>query len=216
MEMLVRRFTHKIALSLGHDEEQEAVVAYGLLAMLHTAINILLVFLLGLLLGVPGEALVVCLSASLLRKFSGGVHAVAAELCTSIGIVYCAGTAFLVRNVLLSFYHPAVMAVAVAVVYCFAFLAVYYKAPVDSPNKPIKSEQKIRRMRRGSYATLTVYLLFSIMFWFLGGSRAWAGSYGISLLFGVAWQAFTLTSFGFAFIGKLNSLYISVRKEAAK
>ncbi len=68
MEKLARKLANNIALSLGYDDEKEAVVAYGLIAIIQVSIIILLVLLLGLLAGAPIEAMIICLSASILRK----------------------------------------------------------------------------------------------------------------------------------------------------
>lgn len=213
MEKLSRSLANKIASSLGYDSEKEAVMAYGLFAIVQIILTIVLVFLFGLLIGAPAEALITCLSASILRRSSGGVHAAHPNLCTSIGIVYCTLTAFISRKLLLNIYSPMMMAAAIIVIFGLSFLIIYKKAPVDSPNKPIKTEKKIRRMRKGSFITIAVYLCLSVLMFILGYRSDIMNSYGISLLFGVAWQSFTLTHAGFVTIDKLNNLYF-LRKEA--
>ncbi|MCE5343707.1 MAG: accessory gene regulator B family protein, partial [Eubacteriales bacterium] len=67
MENLVRRLASRIALSLGYDAEKEAVVAYGLLAIVQVAITVILALLFGFLVGAPVEAMIVCFSVSILR-----------------------------------------------------------------------------------------------------------------------------------------------------
>ena len=89
-------------------------------------------------------------------------------------------------------------------------------APVDSPNKPITSEKKIRRMRRGSFATTFVYLALQLIFYFAAGSNRSFLSYGISLLLGLSWQVLTLTPVGAILLNKLNDLPKYLRKEVSK
>lgn len=216
MEKLARKLANKIAVSLEYDKEKEAVVAYGLIAMIQVAVTVLLVLLLAILIGAPIEAMIICFSVSILRKYSGGVHAESAELCTFISILYCTGAAYLSKKLLLGIYSPIPMLAAVIAIYGLSYLIVYKYAPVDSPNKPIHTDKKRKRMRRGSFIILSVYLSLSIVFFVLGYEFKMLNSFGISLLFGVSWQVFTLTPLGSNLLGRLNIFFISLRKEAQK
>ncbi|NLV57667.1 MAG: accessory gene regulator B family protein [Clostridiales bacterium] len=203
MEKILRGLAHKISLSLGYDSEKEAVIAYGLFAMMQIGITIVLAFLFGLIVGAPVEAMIVCFSVSIFRKYSGGAHAHDAMFCTVISVVYCTFAAWLSKQ-LIPIYHPYAMFIAIALVYGLVFWITYRYAPVDSPNKPIKSEQKIKRMRKGSFIILSTYMALQLFFY--GASSHWPAflSYGISLLLGIGWQAFTLTPLGAILLGKRN------------
>jgi len=214
MEKWIRRFVRRMAVKMEFDAEREAVVAYGLIALVQITITLALVLAWGFLVEAPVEALIICLSVSLLRRFSGGAHAHDADFCTLLTTLYCTLTAVLSRA-LIHFYHPYAMVTAVLVLYAAAFLTVYRYAPVDSPNKPIKSETKIRRMRKASFVTLAVYGFASVLFYILGFPYYWFRAYGISLLFGVGWQAFTLTPLGAILLDKLNVLPKYARKEVS-
>lgn len=212
MEKWVRRRVRRMAETMKFDPEKEAVVAYGLIAIVQIAVTLLLVLALGFLVGAPVEALIICLSVSLLRRYSGGAHAHDADFCTLLTTVYCTLTAAL-SKALGQAYDPWAMAAATAAVYVAAFLIVIRYAPVDSPNKPIHTEQKRQRMRRGSLITLALYGAASVLFFLFGFRLAWVHSYGISLLLGVGWQAFTLTPLGSVLLNWLNELPKFVRKE---
>ena len=216
MEKLAAKIADHIARALEYDDEKRAVIAYGLAAMIQISVTILLVFLFALLSGVPVEAMIICLSVSVFRKYSGGAHAAAITLCTVYSVLYCVLTALAAKLLLFPVYHPVPMLIAILLIYSLSFFFVNKYAPVDSPNKPIKSEKKIRRMRRGSFVILSVYLFLSALFYALGYQLAVYSSYGISLLFGVAWQVFTLTPYGSKFIGLLNRFYNSLRREGLK
>jgi len=213
MEKLARKLANRIALSLGYDDEKEAVIAYGLIAMIQIFITVLLVLLLGILIGATAEAMIVCFSVSTLRKYSGGAHAGSAELCTSMSVVYCTLTAFASGKLLLGLYSPLLMVPAIIVIYGISFLIVHKYAPVDSPNKPIRTQQKRKRMRKGSFIILSVYFLFSVVLFVFGCEFNFLNSYGISLLFGVAWQIFTLTSTGAFLLHNVDKLF---RKEVSR
>jgi len=215
MEKLARRLAHNISSSLGYDDEKEAVVAYGLIAIIQVSMIILLVFIFGILISALIETLIVCLSVSILRKYSGGAHAGTAEVCTFVTVVYCTLTAFISKKVFAGIYNPFAMAAAVILVFATAFVIVYKLVPVDSPNKPIKTEKKIKRMRKVSFIILVVYFAVSLTFFILSKDSAVFQSYGISLLFGISWQIFTLTYLGSLFIGKINNV-IKIKKEVQR
>lgn len=206
MEKLARKLANNISSSLGYDDEKEAVIAYGLIAIIQIALTVLLVLLFGILVGAPVEALIICFSVSILRKYSGGAHAKTAELCTIFSVIFCTVTAVISKKLLTKVYYPIPMAIAVIIIFSLAFYIVYKYAPVDSPNKPIKTKLKIKRMRKDSFIILSVYLILSAVFYVLSYSAENFRAYGISMLLGTAWQTFTLTSLGDQFIEKMNKV----------
>jgi len=205
MERLARKLATDIARSLKYDDEKERVIAYGLTAMLQVAVTVILVFSIGLLVGAPIEALIICFSVSILRKYSGGAHVGTIEECTAISVIYCVVFALISRRLLLPVLNTYSMLSIIIVVYVLSFIAIFKLAPVDSPNKPIKTEKKKRRMRRGSFITLTVYFVLSILFLLLSFKYHITNSFGISLIFGISWQILTLTKFGIYFLKKIDS-----------
>lgn len=213
MEKLARKLASNISSSLGYDDEKEAVIAYGLIAIIQIFITVLLVLLFGILVGALAEALIVCFSVSILRKYSGGAHAGTIELCTGFSLLYCTTAAVISKWLLAGIYNPIPMAIAIIIIFGISFLVVNKFAPVDSPNKPIRTEKKKKRMRKGSFVILSVYLIISIAFFVLSFKYEVFKSYGISLLFGISWQIFTLTYLGSLFIGKMNDFIIFKKEE---
>ncbi len=215
MERIVRRLASKIAVSLGFDAEKEAVVAYGLIAIVQISVTVLLVLLFGLALGVVWEALTVCFSVSLYRKYSGGAHANDANFCTVVTVVYCSLAALLAGR-LAAAVRPVPMFIAILLVYAFVMAVTYRYAPVDSPNKPVKSERKIKRMRKASFIVIAAYFILQMFLFIFKTPAQNYRSLGISLLLGVSWQAFTLTPLGTILLHKLNDLPKYLRKEVSK
>lgn len=212
MEKLAHKFASGISLSLGYDEEKEAVIAYGLTAIIQVSSTILLVLLLGILVGVLIESLIVCFSVAFFRKYSGGAHAETAEFCTCFSALYCTLTAFLSKRLFSAVYSPIPMAVVVILIFSLSFIAIYKLAPVDTPNKPIRTEKKKRKMKAGSFIVLAIYFLVSVAFLVLSPQSDRFKSYGISLLFGTAWQVFTLTHSGSLFIQRMNHIFIKEKE----
>lgn len=212
MEKLAQNLARNISSSLGYNEEKEAVVAYGLTAIIQVSATVLLVLLLGILTGVLVESLIVCFSVAVLRKYSGGAHAETAEFCTCFSAVYCTLTAFLSKKLLTAIYSFIPMAAAVTLVFILSFVFIYKLAPVDTPNKPIRTEKKKRKMRAGSFIVLAIYFLLSVAFLVLSPQSDRFKSYGISLLFGTVWQVFTLTHQGSLFIERMNDIFIKEKE----
>lgn len=95
MEKLVRKAAGRIARRQGLTGEQEAVVAYGLLAFTQMLVILVLAALFGLLTGTLASCLTVCLGVGALRKFTGGALRVrmGAALPSACSLWRC-GTAF--------------------------------------------------------------------------------------------------------------------------
>ena len=56
MEKWIRRFVRRMAVKMEFDAEREAVVAYGLIALVQITVTLALVLALGFLVGAPVEA----------------------------------------------------------------------------------------------------------------------------------------------------------------
>lgn len=206
MEKLANNLAGEIARSLGYDAEKRAVIAYGLIAIIQIIVTVLLVLLFGILVGAPAEALIACFSVSILRKYSGGAHAGSAELCTGIAVVYCSAAAY-ASKMLLQFFSLPLMLFASTVVFGLSYLIIWKNAPVDSPRKPIRKAEKRARMKRGSLIVLSSYLVLLIALLTLGLHSKRLNAFGISLLFGVAWQILSLTSAGTFLLHSVDKLF---------
>ena len=96
MEKLSNNIANKVASELTLDENNREVIAYGTFALIQMLLSITLVFLFGLLFHVAFEALIISFTGSILRKYSGGVHASSPGICTFIGTIVCVGQAVLI------------------------------------------------------------------------------------------------------------------------
>jgi len=212
MEKLALKLAYNISSSNGYDKEQESVIAYGLIAIIQIAVTILLILILGILIESPIDAMLICFSASILRKYSGGAHARTAEICTIISVVYCIFMAYIAKFFISPIYNNSFMIVAIVIIFGISIIVIYKLAPVDSPNKPIRAENKIKRMRKGSFIVLAIYFIISSIFFALSYKYQIFKAYGISMLFGISWQILTLTPFGFIIIERINNINILERR----
>ena len=193
MEKIAHKLASNISKALNYNYEQEQVIRYGLIAIIQVLVTILLVSIIASILHILPEALIITFSVSLLRKYSGGSHANTIEACTATAVIYSIVFALISKTLLRPIFNSISLIAVTFTIFLLAYWIIYKKAPVDSPNKPIKSPQKIKRMRKGSFLVLTAYLIVSVLFIQLSQSDSIWISYTLSLLFGIAWQIITLT-----------------------
>ena len=218
MEKLCNKIANKIAIELNFDNDKKEVLAYGAFALLQMLISILLVLIIGLLFNVAIEAIIISFIVSILRKYSGGVHASSPSACMFIGTIICVGLAIVIKFFLVPLMDIKILLILGTLIFIWSFYILYKLAPIDSLNKPIKREEKRKRMKKGSIRILGIYLIIVfidiIIFHYFGGNRLII--YAICIYAGVLWQTFTLTKFGFVTITKVDTIFkyiFNLRKE---
>lgn len=220
MENITQNIAEKITLELGLDSDRKEVIAYGIFALFHTMLSIVFVIVFGVIFGVWIEAFIVSLVVSILRKYSGGVHASKPITCAIIGTVIAVGPAVLISFVIV----PAISLIKVIIlgvlVFIYSFYLIYKLAPVDSATKPIKTEKKRKRMKKGSILVLNVYMLIVVLSIIMYISTAEKGflTFSLCIYAGTAWQAFTLTSAGHLVFRKIDAFlnHILIYKRGEK
>lgn len=207
MEKIVLKISNKLTEQLDLDNEKKLVVFYGLLALFQIIISFFFIILIGLILGVMFEALIFCLSVSILRKYSGGAHASSVEICTIFGVIACITFPMIIKYIYIYLYNLYFIVLLIIITFLLSFILIYKLAPVDSPNKPIKTNKKRKRMRKNSFSVLVIYLFISIVFLILGKKYSVFFRCNLSLLFGIFWQVLTLTKFGKNILTLINIIF---------
>ncbi|MZK51433.1 accessory gene regulator ArgB-like protein [Clostridium beijerinckii] len=205
--------TEKIATKIGNNaklflnvnEEQEQIIVYGAINLFQMLFAILWVIIAGLLFGVFYEALIFSISASILRKYSGGVHASSPSRCVIIGTFSAALAGILINNIFYTINSINVAVISGAII-IFAFITVFRNAPVDSIKKPIKNIETRRQFKRKSIFTIFIFLFIIIILFIL--NEKFSELYYIKLIesigVGVLWQTITLTKNGINFLNKVD------------
>lgn len=206
MENLSNSIANKVASELNMDNDKREVIAYGAFALIQTFISILLVGIFGFVFHVAFEALIVLFTASILRKYSGGAHASSAGNCTSIGIIICIGQALLISLIVNKWVNFKIALIIELIVFIWSYYMIYKLVPVDNPSKRIKSEQKRKRMKKGSFIILSIYLLIVIllMILYFNIRKTALLVYALCIIGGIAWQMFTLTKSGHLILAKID------------
>ncbi|WP_338912189.1 accessory gene regulator AgrB [Clostridium perfringens] len=207
IENISKLIAEKVSSELNYDNERKEIIQYGTYALIQTLISIISVLILGLVFNIALEALIFLFTASILRKYSGGAHSESSNVCTLLGIIISICIGFLIKS---SFFTKMNFELVVFIgifIFVFAYFIVFKFAPVDTPNKPIKTEKKKRRMKKGSLKILTIYLLIELLSIILYYNSGWslAKLVMLSIIFGVAWQCMTLTYIGNILLRTIDS-----------
>lgn len=199
MEKPTRRLAEAVGRSRGSTAEQIAVMAYGLGALGQMLLIGALVLAIGLCFGFAAESMVVFWAVGILRSATGGAHSQSYVCCLVIStaaISLLASAAFWLGTAANGPLLWAACALAMAV--CAA--VIWRRAPVDTPNKPIRRPQKIARLRRRAFVTLGAYAAAGALLFFL--SIRWHPGAGlaVALVLSAMWQTLMLTRGGAAAI----------------
>ena len=207
MEKLSNNIANKVASELSLDNDNKEVIAYGAFAIMQMSLSIILVFLFGLLFHVAFEALIISFTGSILRKYSGGVHASSPGICNFIGIVVSVGQAIVISFLVSSVINLKLLIILGAVIFIWSYYIIYKLAPIDSIAKPIVKEAKKKRMKKGSIILLSVYLAITVflMILYLSSGERKLLLYALCLYLGILWQAFTLTTSGHLLVSKTDT-----------
>jgi len=209
MERLSNSIANKIATELNLDNDNREVIAYGTFALLQMALSIILVVIFGWAFHIVVEVLIISFTTSILRKYSGGVHASSPGICAFVGTVFCVGQALLVVLVIGNVVTLKLVLLLGVITFVVSYFVVYKLAPVDSAAKPIKREEKRNRMKKKSILVLCFYLAIVVLniMLYIGNGEKQILIYSICIYVGILWQVFTLTSWGQITLGKIDSFF---------
>lgn len=210
MEQLANRVASKIAKEMSYPEEQKRVIAYGLIAIFQSILMTTIVLMLGFILNTFIESAIMCFAVSILRKYSGGSHACSIASCTIIGIIFCTAFALLSKMIGAVLTSPIILIITAIFVFGAALIIAVLKAPVDSPNKPIRSVQKKKKMKSFTIILLFIYFVISMVLLLDFYRSTVFVSALISLLFSITWQMSSLTVPGKVLLEGLDRLIYGV------
>lgn len=214
MEKITNLIADKIAIELQLDKDKKAAIAYGTFAIMHMTLSIILVVIFGLIFHVMFEALIISFTGSILRKYSGGAHASSPGMCAAIGTTICIAQALLIRLLIYPIINSDLLLVLMLLTFVWSYYLILKLAPVDSPAKPIKKQEKRQRMKKGSSLVLSIYLIIVIInftMYFFFREKKYA-VYSLCICIGSVWQSFTLTNAGHITISKLETFLSKIIK----
>ncbi|MDV4150957.1 accessory gene regulator B family protein [Clostridium sp. AL.422] len=211
LEILSKSISNNLKEQLQLDEDTRSIIEYGIFAFFHMGISILLVAIFGAIFNVMIQALIISFTGAILRKFSGGAHASTSGNCAIVGVLIAVIPAYILKHISLNISYISIIG---TVLFVISFIIIYKLAPVDSPNKPIKKQAKIKRLKRGSIIILSVYMIIIVfnMYIYYTYKIGILLEYSSCIFIGVLWQVFTLTKYGHLVVNKIDSLFINITK----
>lgn len=207
LENLSKNVTGKLKKQLELDEEKASIIQYGLYAFFHMALSILLVAITGGIFKVAPEALLISFIISIFRKYSGGAHASTALNCAIIGVIISVLPALIISRISVDVKYILLIGI---IIFIISIFLTYRLAPIDSPNKPIRKKEKVKRLKKGSVITLTFYIilvLLNVLIYLYNYNKIFL-VYCSCIYIGIIWQVFTLTKLGHMVIGMIDALLI--------
>lgn len=204
MEKLAHYIAEKIALHMQFDDDKKAVIAYGLTAIFQIITLFIIISIVGLIFDFWYESIIIFIGVGIIRKSTGGAHSQTMYGCILISVLNIMILSSLSRYILNFPVNIFINLLISVLVYVLCIIVFYNRVPVDSPKKPITKPEKIKRLRRKSYITITLFLIISIFFILLSVRFERFYSIAVSIRLAMLWQLFTLTKLGMWFINKID------------
>ena len=207
METLAKKIAKSVGESLGKSEEEVAVMAYGLIGILQFSAIFILSSVIGCIFGFWLEVITVFLSVGFLRRLTGGAHSRGLYNCLVYSVVFVCGFAAL------AFYILPKVPLTICILLCtaiflFGYVMIALRAPVTPPNKPCRTEAKRKRLRKGAFTVLTVFLILVALSFLLRTVSHRFFTLGMALSLSCFWQISMMTKFGHLFITFIDGMFI--------
>lgn len=205
IEALANRIADGLASQLNLDQEKRAVIAYGFIGILQGVALLLMITVIGILTGTFYEALIIFLSVGYIRKSTGGAHSRTMWGCNTVS-VFSISLLALASKYLLGM--PIELTVNIGftiILFLVGFMVFHKRVPVDSPNKPIISAEKISRLRRESFTKLLLFLILTVAAIASADTHIRFYSIASSIRLAMIWQVITLTEKGASLLARVDS-----------
>ncbi|AYE35864.1 accessory regulator AgrB [Clostridium septicum] len=194
MGRLSQNIAERISQELNFESDKKEVIEYGIFAILQIILSIISVLIIGAFLNVMLESFITTITIALLRKYSGGAHASSPTRCTFIGTIISVAIPLMLKNV----NDLNIVGIIVFLSFILSYYLVYKLAPVDSIFKPIKKEEKIKRLKKGSIIIVSIYLCLVLgnLIIYISTSYDKFIKYSLCICGGMMWQVISLTKLG--------------------
>lgn len=211
IEKISNKIANKISIEINASNDKKEVIAYGIFGIIQTFLSILLVVIFGIIFNVVVEGLIMSFTTSILRKYSGGVHASSPKICMIIGTFNCTVIPIIIKNLNLNLNNIIILGV---VTFILSYITIFKLAPVSSLNKPIKNIKKRKMLKNKSILILTFYvvLVYIIILNYKSSFNKNLFIYCICIYVGILWQLFTLTKVGYTVLTSVDSFLNKIIK----
>lgn len=197
----VERVSLNLAKGLGSrldkNEEEIAVLNYGLFFILQTFTAIVLTFIMGLVFNVVIEIMLISITSSLLKRYSGGVHSSTSNRCILSGLILSIILSLICKQITGSITYSNLI-IFVLVSFILSGVVMYKKCPVPSKNKPLKKESTRKKLRKKAFNLITFYFALSIglLIVYKVTNIYFIEVIIVSIIFGILLQIFSISKLG--------------------
>lgn len=194
---------------LDKDEEEKAVLNYGLFMIIHTFLGIILTILVGLITGMIIEISLITITSALFKRYTGGVHASTPEICLIIGIILSLILSTVCRFISINIDINNIVLIGMTII-AFSYYMIYYKCPVPSKNKPLNNEKTRNKLRNKAFTLLNIYIILIIILYIIYYifKLSIVKSIIVSFILGIFLQMIVLTNIGTKFINLLDKVFV--------
>ena len=202
-EIFSKRWARFLSSQTGQNDETEAVLIYAIEILAISVINFVLTLGLGWLLGVLWGTLAALLTAILMRHTAGGAHSSSPIRCAIITMIIFPALALLAKQ--LAGLNPFIMDLLCLLMVLISFGLIWCFAPVENEAAPIISPQRRRSLR--SFSFLAFFVVCICIFIIKQSLQPWAEDVYISIVLGLMWSTFNLSSPGHSFMLFLDGIH---------
>lgn len=192
--MIFKNFIDDLSKKTGYSNK---ACIYLLKQNTHLLISIFLIMIIAYMLNVETYTGIILLTIITLRAFSGGGHSNSKILCTVISSVYPIGNALIIDNIKIS---NNTILISSVIVFIVGMYILKKHAPADTPQKPIKSLEFKKQLKRNSLFFLTIAEI--IVLYLISRENL---QISLSIMIGLSWQLFTVLPIGYKFFNLIGS-----------
>ena len=212
VEQISLNLAKRLGNKLDKNEEEIAVLNYGLFFLIHTSIAIVLTLLVGIVLGILTEIMVISISASLLKRYSGGVHSSSPNRCVMSGLILSVIASFISKYIAINFDYINMVLFEVIIMIVSAVI-FYKKCPVPSKNKPLKKESTRIKLRKKAFQMMFLYTIIIIVLCIVYSFKQiyWMKLASFSIIMGIVIQTIAITKSGDLLINFFEKIFDFVK-----
>ena len=212
VEQISLNLAKRLGNKLDKNEEEIAVLNYGLFFLIHTSIAILLTLLVGIVLGIFTEIMIISISASLLKRYSGGVHSSSPNRCVISGLILSVIASFISKYIAINFDYINMVLFEVIIMIVSAVI-FYKKCPVPSKNKPLKKESTRIKLRKKAFQMMFLYTIIIIVLCIVYSFKQiyWMKLASFSIIMGIVIQTIAITKLGDLLINFFEKIFDFVK-----
>jgi len=198
---------------LNDNHEKRSIYYFGIQVIIGSIVKLAILLATAFILGILKETLVILLFFIIFRMTAGGYHMDTYGKCMVVSMCIFLLTGLFVHYTFMYCKYLNIYALTILNIVTFLIgLFCFYKwAPADTPNKPIKKKEKIRKLKRQSIIQLfiTTAIVFILIYRNLY-------LYALAACMGTLVEIFNITPLGYSLYDKIISKTFFFIKKTVK